>query len=282
MTLSWHKDIREAICHECDYRAQAPKNCPTCGHAGVLHLGIGTQRLEEEVKARFPGHPCVRMDSDAMRRPGSHHRALERFRKGEVRILLGTQMIAKGLDFPNVTLVGVVNADTALHQPDLRASERTFHLISQVAGRTGRSSRGGRVLVQTSCPTDRSISLAAEHNFELFAREELAHRLETETPPFQHLTRVILRGKVEADVQTAAKTMAELLRTTAAARALPIRLLGPAPAPIARSKDLFRYHLQLAAADVASIQDLWRAVTPELPRGKEVEFTIDVDPSNMR
>src|SRR5262245_64973559 len=137
------------------------------------------------------------MDSDAMRRPGSHDRALEAFRKGEVRILLGTQMISKGLDFPNVTLVGVIDADTVLHQPDLRSTERTFQLIAQVAGRTGRSHKGGRVLVQSCCPTEPAIVLASQHNYTVFAKAELEHRREMQAPPFQHFARVILRGEDE-------------------------------------------------------------------------------------
>ena len=282
VTLAWHKDVELAICHECDFRTKPPAKCPDCGHAGVRYLGTGTQRLEQEVKARFPEAVCVRMDSDAMRKPGSHHRALERFRKGEVQILLGTQMIAKGLDFPNVTLVGVINADTVLHQPDLRAAERTFHLIAQVAGRTGRSDRGGRVLVQSSSPTEQPIVLAAQHNFPEFARMELAHRRAMNTPPFARLTRIILRGKEEEQVRAEGERMVELFREQVQEQSLAVRILGPAPAPVARSKDLYRYHVQLSAPTFEQIQTLWRSVQPALPHGKEVEYVIDVDPMNMR
>src|SRR5690606_25692529 len=135
--------------------------------------GTGTQRLEAEVRSKFPDARIVRMDSDSMRKPGSHDAALTAFREGEIDILLGTQMIAKGLDFPNVTLVGVVDADTLLHQPDLRAAERTFQLIAQVAGRTGRGPKGGRVLVQTMNPDEPVIQFAAHHDFDSFARFEL-------------------------------------------------------------------------------------------------------------
>ncbi|MCH7990688.1 MAG: primosomal protein N', partial [Planctomycetes bacterium] len=152
ISLTWHRDREIALCHSCDYHRKLPRKCPECDHPGIRYLGIGTQKLEQEVKAAFREFKVLRMDSDSMRKRGSHDRALESFRKGEVQILLGTQMIAKGLDFPNVTLVGVINADTMLHQPDLRATERTFQLISQVAGRTGRSHRGGPVVVQASSP----------------------------------------------------------------------------------------------------------------------------------
>ncbi len=147
-----------ALCHYCDYQTPAPAVCPKCSFEGIRYAGLGTQRLEAEVKARFPGHACLRMDTDTMQKPGSHERALRQFREGDVRILLGTQMIAKGLDFPNVTLVGVINADTALHLPDFRAAERTFQLVTQVAGRTGRGERGGRVLVQTFSPEHPAIA----------------------------------------------------------------------------------------------------------------------------
>src|SRR5262249_15184744 len=145
VSLTWHKERRLVVCHSCGFQKAPPTACPGCSDAGIQYLGVGTQRLEQEVRARFPKYSCVRMDSDSMRKEGSHDRALEAFRHGHTRILLGTQMISKGLDFPNVTLVGVIDADTVLHQPDLRSSERTFQLIAQVAGRTGRSAKGGRV-----------------------------------------------------------------------------------------------------------------------------------------
>lgn len=282
ITLSWHKDASFAICHSCDYRTKAISHCPHCGHAGVQYLGTGTQRLEAEVKAKFRNFRCLRMDSDSMKRSGSHDQALEQFRHGHVRILLGTQMIAKGLDFPDVTLVGVINADTTLHQPEFRASERTFQLISQVAGRTGRGKRGGRVLVQSSSPGEIPIQMAARHDYVGFATQELRIRQEMNYPPFQQLTRVILRGPHEPMVQETAKAMAEHLRMAAAQIQLPVRILGPAPAPITKLKGLFRYHFQLTAPSLECIQTLWRAVRNDLPQGKDVEYVVDVDPLNLR
>ena len=157
-----------AICHYCDYQMPPPAVCPECRSPGIRYSGLGTQRLEAEVKARFPDYRSLRMDTDTMQKPGSHQRALAAFHAGEVRILLGTQMIAKGLDFPNVTLVGVINADTALHLPDFRAAERTFQLVTQVAGRTGRGERGGRVLVQTFSPEHPAILAAVRHDYIAF------------------------------------------------------------------------------------------------------------------
>jgi primosomal protein N' (replication factor Y) len=245
-------------------------------------LGTGTQRLEQQVRAKFPEASVLRMDSDSMRKPGSHDVALESFRHGEVEILLGTQMIAKGLDFPRVTLVGVIDADTILHQPDLRAAERTFQLISQVAGRTGRSHRGGRVLVQSSSPTEPAIVMAAEHDYLGFAKRELEHRRQMLSPPFQHLTRVILRGENEAVVEQHAQQMATVLQETIESEELSIRVLGPAVAPIARLKGRYRYHFQLAASDLESLRQLWRATSEKMPKSSSVEFVVDVDPLNMR
>jgi primosomal protein N' (replication factor Y) len=301
ITLTWHKDKQVALCHSCDYQAKTVTHCPACGHAGVMHLGIGTQKLEQEVKARFPGVACLRMDSDSMRKPGSHDRALEAFRRGDVRILLGTQMIAKGLDFPNVTLVGVVNADTTLHQPDFRASERTFQLIAQVAGRTGRGPKGGRVFVQTFVPTDPAILMAERHDYVGFATAELGHRRELRYPPFERLTRVILRGPREPDVQETARKLAKTLRnafaglsskveSTTPPSALrlppsalrpPVRVLGPAPAPVFRLRSLFRYHLQMSAVDLEPIREVWTEVMADFDPGADVEFVIDVDPLSM-
>ena len=282
ITLTFHKDKNRVLCHSCEYESPPLTKCPSCAHPGVYYLGIGTQRLEQEVKAKFGKVVCIRMDSDTMKKPGSHDEALERFRLGEAKILLGTQMIAKGLDFPNVTLVGVINADTLLHSPDLRASERTFQLIAQVAGRTGRSERGGRVFVQSACPTEPAIALAAKHDFLGFAAHELKHRREANAPPFHSLTRVIFRGANEDRVKTESTAMATLLRKTAEQLALPVRVLGPAPCQITRLRDLWRFHLQLSAESLDSIRNLWRAAAPQIVRVSDVEFQIDVEPINMR
>ena len=282
ITLTFHKDKNRVRCHSCDYEADPLTQCPKCGHPGVYYFGIGTQRLEQEVKAKFGKSTCLRMDSDTMKKPGSHDEALERFRLGEAKILLGTQMIAKGLDFPNVTLVGVINADTLLYSPDLRAAERTFQLIAQVAGRTGRSERGGRVIVQSANPSEPAIALAAQHDYLSFAALELSHRREANAPPFRSLIRIILRGAVEDRVKQEALAMAALLRATVERLALTVRLLGPAPCQITKLRDLWRFHLQLSAESFETVRDLWRAAAPQITRVSDVEFQIDVDPVNMR
>jgi primosomal protein N' (replication factor Y) len=191
-------------------------------------------------------------------------------------------MISKGLDFPNVTLVGVVDADTVLHQPDMRSSERTFQLIAQVAGRTGRSRKGGRVLVQTCCPTEPAIVLAAQHDYVKFATAELIHRRQLLYPPFEHFVRVILRGPNEAEVRGEAQRLGTEFKAIISKLGLPVRLLGPAPAPVARLKGNFRYHFQLAAAQLEPLQEVWHALRDQLQLPRSVEYTVDVDPLNSR
>ncbi len=282
ITLTWHKDKRKALCHSCGIEEDAPRICPSCGNNAMRQVGTGTQKLEEEVRAKFAGITCARMDSDAMKKPGSHDTVLTAFRHGEIRILLGTQMIAKGLDFPNVTLVGVIDADTLLHQPDLRASERTFQLIAQVAGRTGRSSKGGRVFVQSASPSEPAIRRASEHDYLGFVTDEMRDRESMAVPPFRSLARVILRGDNETAVRTHAQEMAKLLQKTGEQRSLAVEILGPAPAPIAKLKGQYRYHFQLSAEGLDPIRELWRIVESDLPAAAGVEYVVDVDPVNMR
>jgi primosomal protein N' (replication factor Y) (superfamily II helicase) len=281
ITLTWHRDRAAAVCHSCNYEIPPPKKCPNCGSEAVRYLGTGTQKLDEEVQRAFPQANVLRMDSDSMKKPGSHDTALERFRSGEVQILLGTQMIAKGLDFPNVTLVGVIDADTMLNQPDMRAAERTFQLIAQVAGRTGRSSRGGRVLVQTTSPNDPAVKFAAKHDFIGFAQHELQERHEMMAPPFSHVARVVFRGPKELLVQQTAQAVADKLRSK---REDPdqVRVLGAAPAPITRLRGNWRFHLQIAARKHEMIKSLWHSVEKSLSLPDGVEMAIDVDPINAR
>ena len=282
ITMTWHKDTGRILCHGCGKEREMPRTCPGCGHPSPRYVGTGTQRLEEEVRAKFPGVACARMDSDAMKKPGSHDEVLTRFHDKEVQILLGTQMIAKGLDFPNVTLVGVVDADTMLHQPDLRASERTFQLIAQVAGRTGRGVRGGRVFVQSTSPSEPAIRWASEHDYLGFVVEEMRDRRAMGVPPFRSLARVILRGAEEKAVREQAQAMAKTFKQAATQNTPHVDILGPAPAPLAKLKKHYRFHFQLAADSPDDIRALWRAVENNFPTAPGVEWVIDVDPMNMR
>jgi primosomal protein N' (replication factor Y) len=282
VTLTWHRDRGRLLCHTCDFSCPLPEQCPVCGRGGLKLLGTGTQRLEAEVRVKFPEARVLRMDSDSMRRPGSHDAALEAFRRGDVDILLGTQMIAKGLDFPRVTLVGVIDADTLLHQPDLRAAERTFQLLTQVAGRTGRGDVPGRVLLQTMNPDQPVIRYAAQHDYFGFAQGELAQRQDLRQPPFAHLARLVVRGPQEEQVRTAIRGLAEVLRGPAAALRPPVKVLGPAPAPILKLRRMYRFHMLLSAEQEGQLGELWRSVRAGVSLPEEVELVIDVDPLDMR
>jgi primosomal protein N' (replication factor Y) len=282
ITLTWHRDRQAVVCHSCGWTSDPPLACPACQSAAVRYLGAGTQKLDEEVRGLFPQARVLRMDSDSMNRPGSHDEALGQFRRGEVDILLGTQMIAKGLDFPNVTLVGVVDADTMLRQPDMRAAERTFQLIAQVAGRTGRGERSGRVLVQTTCPDDPAVRFAAKHDYIGFAGHELAERRDTKAPPFSYAARVIFRGLDERRTREAAIAVAERLRAACRGELQSVRVLGAAPAPIVRLRNFWRFHLQICAGTTEQVRALWLAVERTLELPEDVEFAVDVDPINSR
>ncbi len=278
VSMTWHKGRRKLVCHTCDAEREKPPACPKCRSPHLLYGGIGTERLEREVQDAFPDRRVRRMDSDTMKSHGSHERTLSAFRAGEVDILLGTQMIAKGLDFPNVTLVGVINADTALHLPDFRAAERTFQLVAQVAGRTGRGDRPGRVLVQTYCPDVAAIRCATTHDYLGFVAGELPERATWNVPPFGRIVRLIARGPDQEAVRRFLDGVASTIREIAPAS---IRLLGPAAAPVEKIKNLYRAHLQLRAPTPRPLQDALRAVLPGLQTPNGIELAVDVDPTSM-
>jgi primosomal protein N' (replication factor Y) len=281
IALTHHRHDNKAICHYCDYTIQPPEICPECRFAGIRYAGLGTQRLEQEIGERFPHVECLRMDSDSMQKPGSHEKAFERFRSGEVKILFGTQMIAKGLDFPNVTLVGVINADTALHFPDFRAAERTFQLVTQVAGRTGRGDKGGRVLVQTFSPEHPAIEAAIRHDFVAFANQELPIRKEYGYPPTAAMIRIIVRGPQESSTEQFAEQVAERLREAAAGLQADVRILGPAPAPLAKLRGKFRFHALVQGQDRDLMRRIVRQTTEGLKTVDEIQWVVDVDPLDL-
>jgi primosomal protein N' (replication factor Y) len=287
LALTYHRQRDVTLCHYCGFEQPPPNLCPKCGQVQVRYQGLGTEKLQLEVQEKFAGYVVERMDSDTMRRPGSHARVLNAFRRGEIHILLGTQMIAKGLDFPNVTLVGVINADVGLHLPDFRAAERTFQLLSQVAGRAGRGPRGGRVLVQTFNPEHTSISLAGTHDYGAFVVSELTHRRTHNYPPYQRLARIIVRSREHEVVAAFAERVGEAFQQAQARLQAPgggtaqVRLLGPAEAPIFRLKGYYRFHLQLQSPSPALLHQLVRAVLPTLRAPAGVELSIDIDPYDM-
>lgn len=308
IALTHHREGEKVLCHYCDYQADAPARCPDCKFDGIRYSGLGTQKLEAEIRARFPGASVLRMDSDTMQRPGSHEAALAKFRAGEVQVLVGTQMIAKGLDFPNVTLVGVINADTALHLPDFRASERTFQLVTQVAGRTGRGDRPGRVLVQTFAPDHPAIQAAIQHDYIRFATQELPIRKLHRYPPTTQLVRIVLRGEnqqqlthfaesLTQQIHAGCKTLGMHLDSGLSSIAPPshspssnssgsapqawLRTLGPAPCPIEKLRGKFRMHLLLTTESFPLLKSVLKEVQENLPSSEEIQWIVDVDPHDM-
>ncbi|HEV3146548.1 MAG TPA: primosomal protein N' [Gemmataceae bacterium] len=287
LAMTYHRQRTALVCHYCAYEQAPYQRCPMCQKAVVRYQGLGTEKLQSEIESKFPAYVVQRMDSDSMQRPGSHQRVLDAFRNGQIHILLGTQMIAKGLDFPNVTLVGVVNADVGLHIPDFRAAERTFQLLAQVAGRTGRGHRGGRVLVQTLTPEHPAIALATAHDYITFAKQELEHRHTHHYPPYQRLARLIVRSLKQEAAERFTNEMAaafqDALRKLKAKPGVqpPVRLLGPAEAPVFRLNNYFRYHFQLQSASPALLHQVLREVLAAVRPPNNVESQLDVDPYNM-
>jgi primosomal protein N' (replication factor Y) (superfamily II helicase) len=287
LAMTFHRERHIILCHYCGYEQVPPEKCPACGTGQVRYQGMGTEKLESEIKAKFPDKVVGRMDSDTMKRHGSHGKVLDAFKRGEIHILMGTQMIAKGLDFPNVTLVGVVNADVGLHHADFRAAERTFQLLAQVAGRTGRGARGGHVFVQTMSPEHPSIALAAAHDYRRFAEAEMRHRRAHNYPPVQRLARLIVRSKDEKAAHDYADRLAAAFRPAleklqqGTTEPIDLRLLGPAECPVFRLKGYYRFHFQLQSSRSGFLHQVLRAVLPAVRLPKDVELTVDIDPQDM-
>jgi primosomal protein N' (replication factor Y) len=281
LPMTFHRDGNKAMCHYCDHTVAAPSQCPKCGFDGIRFAGLGTQKLEMEVQAKFPTARIARMDSDTMRKPGSHEATLSDFRSGRTQILLGTQMIAKGLDFPNVLLVGVIHADSALHFPDFRASEKTFQLVTQVAGRTGRGDRAGDVLVQTFSPEHPAIVAACKHDFIGFAELELEHRKPFGYPPFGRLARVIFRGEVRDIVEQFAETVVGNLRAESQKEGGLVRVLGPSLPPIPKLRGQYRYHAMLVSNDSSALHGVLSKVQSTTKLPDKTLYLIDIDPIDM-
>ncbi len=280
--LTFHRAKAALVCHYCGWETAPQMKCSKCGDASIRYQGLGTEKLQAEIEERFPGKVIQRMDSDTMGRSGSHERAFDSFREGRIDILLGTQMIAKGLDFPNVTLVGVVNADVGLHLPDFRAAERTFQLLAQVAGRTGRGPKGGSVMVQTYTPEHPCIALAANHDYIPFAKQELAFRKEHAYPPYQRMARLIVRSEDAKAAETFADQLAGSFKAAGQRpNAAKVRILGPAECPVFKLHDHFRFHFQVQSVHSGHLHSLLREVLAVSKPPHGVEFQIDVDPYNM-
>lgn len=282
VSLSYHERGARLACHHCGHEEAVPARCPACGSPYLRKLGAGTEKVEQELSALLAGAAdIVRMDADTTRGKGAHERLLERFGATSPAVLLGTQMIAKGLDYPDVTLVGVLNADTSLKLPDYRAGERTWQLIEQVAGRCGRGARAGRVVVQTYWPDHPAIRAAAAHDRALFLDGELQSRRELGYPPFTRLANVLVWGPDEQEVSRAASRLSLALESAVRSAGLDWELLGPAPCLLSRLKGRYRWHILVKAAPGA---DFSRVVGPVLAHEKkhgELRVAVDVDPASL-
>ncbi|PTY02238.1 primosomal protein N' [Verrucomicrobia bacterium LW23] len=273
--LTYHRAAQRLVCHLCDHLVPAPTRCPQCGFDDYKYSGAGTERVEEAIDETFPNARIARMDSDSMRGKDAYRRTLHAFSDGLIDILVGTQMIAKGLHFPNVTLVGVVNADLALGLPDFRASERVFQQLMQVAGRCGRGEVEGEVFVQTRTPFAPAIQFARHHDYDGFAEQELDFRRSLEYPPVQRSILITWRGRDEEKTRYMAEQSAKQIMELVGAEA---EGLGPAPAPIYKIKDYYRYHLFLRAARVMPLSRKLRPLMLEAEWPEDMRVSIDVDP----
>lgn len=277
-SLTYHEVGSRLACHHCDARRPVPAVCPECGSPYLRQFGAGTQRVEAELASVAPGLPVIRMDADTTTGKGGHERALASFEALESGILLGTQMIAKGLDYPEVTLVGVVNADTTLHLPDFRAAERTWQLLEQVAGRAGRGIKGGRVVIQTYWPDHPAIRAVAAHDAGAFYEREAADRRELGYPPYGALANVIVRA---GDNRSAADSANAITRELEARVPEDWRIVGPAPAPIARLKGVFRWHLLVKGPAGAQLAPVVTQAMAAATLSQGAQTAVDIDPVDL-
>ncbi|MCW5941350.1 MAG: primosomal protein N' [Fimbriimonadaceae bacterium] len=275
VTLSYHRLEKALRCHHCDHRERAPDTCPTCGSTKIAPMGMGTEKVEEAVAIEFPRASVDRLDRDVARRRGALEATFAGFRSGATNVLVGTQMVAKGLDFPNVTLVGVIAADVSLNIPDFRASERTFQLLSQVAGRAGRGRRPGHVVIQTFNPENVALEAARDHDFETFYAAMIEEREQAQYPPFVRLVNVLVTGE---DRGAVVRASAELRRRLEAGLSEAI-LMGPTDCPIERIQNKWRRHLVVKLNPDADARPLGTALDGFAP--SKVQVTIDVDPQSL-
>ena len=284
ITLTYHRAPERLVCHYCQHSEEPRTTCRQCGGAVLRQRGLGTQQVERILAERMPAMRIARMDVDTTSGKWAHADILDRVAQGDVDVLLGTQMIAKGLDFPNVTLVGVVDADVGINLPDFRASERCFQLLSQVAGRAGRGPKGGEVFIQTRVPGHHAVVCAVEHDYERFVKQELAGRKDPAYPPTLRLVNVVFSGIREEETMQLAIDSAERLRAMLARRAeSDVTIIGPAKCPIERIKNRWRWHFMLKSANARQLTKVARYLAERLPvPGKgQLRVVVDRDPISL-
>ena len=282
ISMSYHRDREEMQCHYCGNTIPSPRKCPHCGSYSFTYGAPGTQKIEQNLKILFPEAKILRMDSDSARKRDTYKSMYNRMKNREVDILLGTQMISKGLDFPLVTLVGIVMADISLNLPDFRAAERTFQLLTQVAGRSGRRDKIGEVIIQTYNPEHYSIVSASQQNYILFATEELGYRKKLYYPPYYRLARILFQSpnlellkKELPNIHEAADKLHKQFPVPQ------LFLLGPAPAPFSKISSYYRYHLIFKAQTVTVLQEAIRQFNSAYNCPSHIRKQIDIDPNNL-
>jgi primosomal protein N' (replication factor Y) len=278
VALTFHRGAARLTCHLCGHTAAVPKKCPACSQDALIYSGFGTEKVESNVAHLFPTAVVRRMDADSMTRKDAYRETLHAFRTGKIDILVGTQMIAKGLHFPNVTLVGIINADLALHMPDFRAGERTFQLLTQVAGRAGRGETPGEVFVQTYTPFSPSIQFARHHDFAGYFQQELEFRERCDFPPFKHAVLITVRSAHEARAQFSAETIARRLKESLPAEFI---LSEPSPAPLEKLQGQFRFHILMRGEAIVRLSRIVRETLDKLPLPEDVVASVDVDPYQL-
>ncbi|HET9425730.1 MAG TPA: primosomal protein N' [Gemmatimonadaceae bacterium] len=282
ISLTYHRTTERLICHYCLHEEALPGSCPRCAGAIMRQRGLGTQQVERLLGERYPSARIARMDVDTTSGKWAHAEILDRVGAGEVDILLGTQMIAKGLDFANVTLVGVVDADVGINLPDFRASERCYQLLSQVAGRAGRGPKGGEVLIQTRVPNHHAVRCAVTHDYERFATEEIKGRTDPPYPPFIRLANVVFSGPAENEVAALAEAGSVWLHQLISRRSIAgVTVIGPAPCPIERIKNRWRWHVLIKSETPAELTRVGRFFVERFDAPGENRVTFDREPVSL-
>ena len=281
VTLTYHVSSHRLQCHYCDFSRIPPNQCDRCASFDVQYRGFGTERIEQDVQLLFPDAVVARMDRDTVSGKNSHYKILNRFDQGEIDILIGTQMVTKGHDFPNVTLVGVIAAEIGLHLPDFRASERTFQILTQVAGRTGRGNLGGNVLIQTYNPTHYAILAAKHHDYLTFYSQEILYRQHLNYPPFSRMINLMLQGRDDLFTRDTAQHLAEYLRNSDSGK---LFVLGPSPAALTKLRGKFRYQILLKSRDSLYMRNFVKIRIEAFRKSvqlKDVQIIVDVDPVSL-
>ena len=280
ISLTLHMDTKTMNCHYCGFEKPIPRTCPNCQSRSIRYYGTGTQKAYDELQEVLPEARILRMDVDTTRQKGAHQKILDKFGAYEADILLGTQMIAKGLDFPNVTLVGVLNADTSLNLPDFRASERTFQLLTQVAGRAGRAEKEGEVLIQTYNPQHYAIQLAQQQDYEAFYTYEMGIRRQLGYPPYYFTVGLTLSHK---DEQTVVRKSFEVLQVLRSQLSDKIKILGPTPKPVARTHNLYHYQIIVKYRFEDRLEKVLNQILDwtQLSENRELRLFIDHEPQSF-